>query len=143
MPSQILPLQLQCPSIHYWYQPMQMDLHPSPLSMSQQPMSLYLTILSNALHQHDYRPTPTASLLHKLLHRLLYQFSRPQPRPNHAANEFTLTCSNALQQPMSSRFIHVYQRPAAANESSSNDTRCHRMYVQRPAMVLTRLPTCP
>jgi hypothetical protein len=53
-------------------------------------MSLYLTIYSNALHQTDYRLTPPASILHKLLRRLLYQFSRSQCRPNHAANEFTL-----------------------------------------------------
>jgi hypothetical protein len=81
-------------------------------------MSLYLTIYSNALHQTDYRPTPPASLLHKLLHRLLCQFSRSQCRPNHAANEFTLHLRvlTPYKQPMSPLLMtpHVTERMSNA-----------------------------
>jgi hypothetical protein len=99
-------------------QPLQMDLHPFSLSISQQPMSLYLTIYSNALQQIDYRLTQPASLLHKLLHRLLYQFSRSQRRPNHAADEFTLhlRVPTPYKQPMSllSMTSHVTERMSNA-----------------------------
>jgi hypothetical protein len=90
-------------------------------------MSLYLTIYSNALHQTDYRLTPPASLLHKLLHRLLYQFSRSQRRltisrlptsivPCSQCVHASSTCSNALQQPMSllSMTPHVIERMSNA-----------------------------
>ena len=101
-------------------------------------MSSYHTICSNALHQTNYRPTPPASLLPKLLHHQL-----PYYTSHYTDSSISSAVPNVdpTMQPFSSRFIHVF--PQAANESSFGDTFVIECMSNALLCCLLSLPRAP